>query len=90
MDIDFSNIKLDMKIVWDYIRDRDTLLPSLVHAFKQMGFSITAEGIETQDMAEAMANIGCDYLQGYAFSKPLPIDDFVKVLRSAGADQKNF
>ncbi len=88
--IAFSNIKLDMKIVWDYFSSRDTLLPSLVQAFRQLGFSITAEGIETQEMAEAMEDIGCDYLQGYAFSKPLPIDDFAKVLRSAGADQKNF
>ena len=76
--ISFSNIKLDMKIVWDYIRDRDTLLPSLVQAFKQMGFSITAEGIETQEMAQAMADIGCDYLQGYCFSKPLPVREFVE------------
>lgn len=85
--ISFSNIKLDMKIVWDYIRDRDTLLPSLVHAFKQMGFSITAEGIETQDMAEAMANIGCDYLQGYCFSKPLPVSEFVE--KYAAGDPQN-
>ena len=74
----FSNIKLDMSIVWDYIRDRDALLPALVQAFRQMGFSITAEGIETQEMAEAMAGIGCDYLQGYYFSKPLPMDAFAQ------------
>ena len=72
----FSNIKLDMNIVWDYIRDRDALLPALVQAFRQMGFSITAEGIETREMAEAMARIGCDYLQGYYFSKPLQMDEF--------------
>ncbi len=72
----FSNIKLDMNIVWDYIRDRDALLPALVQAFRQMGFSITAEGVETQEMAEAMAGIGCDYLQGYYFSKPVPMDEF--------------
>ena len=72
----FSNIKLDMNIVWDYIRDRDALLPALVQAFRQMGFSITAEGIETREMAEAMAGIGCDYLQGYHYSKPLPMDEF--------------
>ena len=72
----FSNIKLDMNIVWDYIRDRDALLPALVQAFRQMGFSITAEGIETREMAEAMARIGCDYLQGYYFSKPLSMDEF--------------
>lgn len=74
----FSNIKLDMNIVWDYIRDRDALLPALVQAFGQMGFSITAEGIETREMADAMAGIGCDYLQGYYFSKPLPMDGFAQ------------
>ena len=74
----FSHIKLDMKIVWDYIRDRDSLLPALVQAFRQMGFSITAEGIENREMAEAMADIGCDYLQGYYFSKPVPMKDFAE------------
>ena len=74
----FSNIKLDMNIVWDYIRDRDALLPALVQAFRQMGFSITAEGVETQEMADAMTGIGCDYLQGYFFSKPLPMEEFAE------------
>ena len=74
--ISFTNIKLDMNIVWDYIRDRDSLLPALVQAFRQMGFSITAEGIETPEMADAMLEIGCDYLQGYYFSKPLPMAEF--------------
>ena len=72
----FSNIKLDMSIVWDYARDRDALLPALVKAFRQMGFSVTAEGIETPEMAEAMTEIGCNYLQGYYYSKPLPMDEF--------------
>ena len=43
-----------------------------------MGFSITAEGIESREMAEAMAEIGCDYLQGFHFSKPLPVDEFAE------------
>ena len=74
----FSHIKLDMNIVWDYIRDRDSLLPTLVQAFKQMGFSITAEGIETEEMAEALTAMGCDYLQGYYFSRPLPAAEFAE------------
>ena len=72
----FTNIKLDMKIVWDYMRDRDALLPALVQAFKQMGYSITAEGVETREMAENMAGIGCDFLQGFYYSRPLPMDEF--------------
>ena len=73
----FANIKLDMGIVWDYIADKDVLLPTIVQAFKQMGFSVTAEGIENAEMADAMSALGCDYLQGYYFSKPLPTDEFV-------------
>ena len=73
----FANIKLDMGIVWDYFRDKDVLLPTIVQAFKEMGFSITAEGIETKEMADTMSEIGCDYLQGYYFSKPLPTEEFV-------------
>ena len=74
----FVNIKLDMEIVWDYIHNRDSLLPTLVQTFKKMHFSITAEGIETEEMADAMADIECDYLQGFYFSRPLPMDEFVE------------
>ena len=74
----FINIKLDMEVVWDYCRERDFLLPSLVQTFKQMDVTITAEGIETKEMAEAMAAIGCDYLQGYYYSKPIPMEEFLK------------
>ena len=74
----FINIKLDMEVVWDYFHDRDNLLPAIVQGFKQMNLSITAEGIESEEMAEALVAIGSDYLQGYLFSKPLPTEEFVE------------
>ena len=74
----FVNIKLDMEVVWDYNREGDSLLPNIVKAFRQMGFSITAEGIETREMADALTEIGCDYLQGFLFDRPLPMDEFVE------------
>ena len=74
----FIDIKLDMEVVWDYFKTRDSLLPHVVTAFKELGFTITAEGIETQEMADALAGIGCNHLQGYLFDRPLPIDEFVK------------
>ena len=81
----FFSIKLDMDIVWDYFRDRDDLLPAVVSGFKSLGLSVTAEGIESQEMADALAMIGSNYLQGYFFSKPVPVDEFVRLLeRSAG------
>ena len=75
----FINIKLDMGIVRDYFKDRDKILPSLVQAFKQMNFTVTAEGVENLEMVEIMKKIGCDFLQGFYFSKPLPAEEFAKV-----------
>lgn len=75
----FSNIKIDMEVVRNYYRDRDPLLPALLQAFRKMSFSITAEGIETEEMAEVLREIGCDFLQGYFFSRPLPMDEFLRL-----------
>lgn len=76
--IPFINIKLDMSIVWDYMRKPDEMLPNMVKTFSNLGFEITAEGIEDKTMASTMAEIGCDYLQGFYYSKPLPMDEFLK------------
>lgn len=72
----FINIKLDMSIVWDYYKEPDKLLPNLIQTFKEMDFSITAEGIEDEKMAAVMREIGCDYFQGYYYSKPISMIDF--------------
>ncbi|WP_029320137.1 EAL domain-containing protein [Butyrivibrio sp. AE3004] len=74
----FINVKLDMEVVWDYCSAPDHIVPMMVGAFKKMNFSITAEGIETEDMARKMTDIGCDYLQGMLFSSPMSMEDFVK------------
>jgi len=75
----FSNIKIDMEVVRNYCRDKDVLLPALIRGFKQMNLSITAEGIETEEMAGAMKEIACDYLQGYYYSRPVPMAEFLKM-----------
>ncbi len=74
----FINVKLDMEVVWDYCASPDHIIPMMVEAFKKMNFSITAEGIETEDMAVKMTEIGCDYLQGMLFSYPVPMDEFIR------------
>ena len=48
-------------------------------ALQEMIRVFEAEGIETEEMAGAMKDISCDYLQGYYFSRPVPMDEFVKM-----------
>jgi EAL domain-containing protein (putative c-di-GMP-specific phosphodiesterase class I) len=74
----FINIKLDKSLVWDYCKAPSEILPVEIDAFKKCGFEITAEGIENADMAKKMRDIGCNYLQGYFYSKPVPFDEFIK------------
>ncbi len=72
----FENVKLDMEVVRDWLRDRDILVPLVVKGFKETGYTVTAEGIETEEMADAVTEIGCDYLQGYLFSRPIAMEEF--------------
>ena len=77
----FMSIKLDMEVVWDYCKKPDRILPMMIQAFKHMGFLVTAEGIEDGSMAGKMKGIGCDYFQGFFYSKPVPIDEFIQIVR---------
>ena len=78
----FSNIKLDMSIVRGHFSSPDNMMPGLVGIFRNRGLSVTSEGVETKEMAEMLTSMGCNYLQGYYFSKPLPMDEFLKLVES--------
>ena len=78
----FINVKLDMSIVSDYCREPDEILPNMIQTFKHMGFCITAEGVEDASMAGLMKSIGCDCLQGYYYSKPVPEKEFKVMIAS--------
>lgn len=83
MNFPFDVIKLDLTIVWGYFREdkKKSALPFLVSAFKDNNYTITAEGVETEEMAKGLAAMGVDCLQGYWFSKAIPPDDFVDYLK---------
>jgi EAL domain-containing protein (putative c-di-GMP-specific phosphodiesterase class I) len=51
---------------------------------KELGKKIVVEGVENQEMVDILKSFGCDYMQGYFFSKPVPAEDYMKFL-----DEKN-
>ena len=77
----FNNIKLDMSIVHEHFKSPDNILPSIVQAFISRGLSVTAEGVETKEMADGLEKMGCAYLQGYYFSKPIPYFEFENLIK---------
>lgn len=82
-DIDFDVVKLDMSLVWSYFEGDNKMLEDIVAMFKKENLKIVAEGIENKEMAKALTEMGCDYLQGYYYSKPIPMEDILVFLTSS-------
>ncbi|MBR7889413.1 EAL domain-containing protein [Marinomonas sp. A79] len=73
-DIDF--LKIDIKFVRKLEQDlaSQTLCEAIIVMAHALGVQVIAEGVETQQQAERLIRYGCDYLQGYYFSKPVPLE----------------
>lgn len=79
--IALSGIKIDMSLVWAHFKKPDTYLPNLIKGFRDLGFTITAEGVETEEMVKGLRAMGCNYFQGYYYSRPVPMYEFLKKYR---------
>lgn len=77
----FSNIKIDKQVVRDHFQNPDNILPATVKMFTERGQTVTAEGVETEEMAELLRDMGCTHLQGFFYSTPLPIEEFETLVK---------
>lgn len=77
----FNTLKLDKSII-DYIGNYggDKLLEHTIALAKDLGLHVTAEGVETKTQVNFLKSLHCDSIQGYYFSKPLPVDEFTECL----------
>lgn len=83
---DFDILKIDMGFV-RRIEESDktkSIIDSIVKMAHQMDVRTIAEGAETREQVEFLREKGCDYIQGYYFYKPMPMEDFASILDSCG------
>lgn len=90
----YSNIKrvvqLPLKIIKldkTFVDEQDNpkmrvVLKNTVAMLKDMDMEIVVEGIETQEMLDFFAELQCDFIQGYFFSKPIPKPEFISFIKS--------
>ncbi len=71
-------LKLDMKFIQSEMAKpvNRGILQLVVDLAKRMGLSVVAEGVETREQLNRLREIGCDYIQGYFYSRPLPIAEY--------------
>lgn len=76
-------VKVDKSILWQAIDNKDAMivLRSTLQMIHSLGKKILVEGVESQEMVDILKEIGCNYMQGYFFSKPIPEDEYLLFLK---------
>ena len=84
MDMPVQIVKFDRSMTQEYFKsDRAKIvMNATIRMIQELGLKIVAEGIETKDQLDTMAELGVDYIQGYYFSKPLPQNEFLGFIAS--------
>ncbi len=75
-------LKIDMGFVQELESSEraNIVMKGIVNLAKELNMGVIVEGVETKRQLDLLAAIGCDEIQGYYFSRPLPVQDFVDLL----------
>ena len=83
----FTTIKVDRSFVQGAAHNSPeslAIIRAVVAMADSLGMTTTAEGVENDDEAQMIRQLGCNKIQGYHFGRPMPADDAVKIFRNAG------
>jgi EAL domain-containing protein (putative c-di-GMP-specific phosphodiesterase class I) len=77
-----DELKIDRSFVSPMMHDESDLIivRSTIHLGHDLGMQVIAEGVEDAGTLEQLASLGCDLIQGYHVSRPLPADAFTEWL----------
>ncbi len=82
-----KNLSMDvLKIDMGFVQELESseraniVMKGIVNLAKELDMGVIVEGVETRKQLDLLAAIGCDEIQGYFFSRPLPVSDFLELL----------
>lgn len=81
-DVEVDTLKLDRGFIIDTANEvrRKIIIQAVIDMAKTLSMTVVAEGIETKEQEDLLCDMGCDTGQGYFFAKPMPIEEFYKLL----------
>jgi len=79
-DIPFDTLKIDGGFLNETNASEagKLILNKIVEMAEGLGVHVICEGVETREQIEMLLEIGCDYAQGYYYSKPIPLQEFIE------------
>ena len=84
-DVPADILKLDMRFLESNENSRrgGNIVESVIRMAKWLGMPVIAEGVETKEQADYLKSIGCSYVQGYLYAKPMPTGEFEQIATGA-------
>lgn len=80
--IDIDEMKIDKDFLKEVSEKKDSksvmIMEEMIQLSKKLNLKTVVEGVETKENEEMIRQFGCDYAQGYYYSKPIPVDEFVQ------------
>lgn len=79
----YSIVKIDKSLVWACDENPKAFI-SLKHTIamiKDLDMKVLAEGVENKEQVDFLTEIGCEFLQGYFYTRPLPVSQLIEVIK---------
>lgn len=88
-EIDVDILKIDMKFLPTGESDSrsERILSSVIRMAGWLDLPVIVEGVETHEQKEFLQSIGCNYVQGFLFAKPMPVPDYETVIKIHNTEQ---
>lgn len=85
-----KELKIDKSFVMSMLENEKSrkLVETIINIARTMEMNVVAEGIETEEQQAVLTSLGCDYLQGFLFSRPLPTEQVPWLLLQKNSDKQ--
>lgn len=82
-----ESLKIDKSFISEFGKSQQAtiLVRIIMQMAKSLKIKVVAEGVETREQMALLSEIGCDYLQGFYFAKPMPKAEFIRFLKESEA-----
>ncbi|MEG1557626.1 MAG: EAL domain-containing protein [Oscillospiraceae bacterium] len=90
-DIEIDILKIDMRFLSkSEIPGRgENIIASVIRMAKQLDIEVIAEGAETAAQVEFLRSVGCDYVQGFYFARPMRVEEYEKLCKTTAFDESS-